>query len=68
MAIKIKLVRDNEPVFYYRESQDQVLEHDRDTSNLVIDPEQLWIKRAIQQLQAEIRNQEIAELRKRYNL
>jgi hypothetical protein len=68
MAIKIKLVRDNEPVFFYRESHDQVLEHDRDTSNLVIDPEQLWIKRAIQQLQAEIRNQEIAELRKRYNL
>lgn len=68
MAIKIKLVRDNEPVFFYRESQDQVLEHDRDTSNLVIDPEQLGIKRAQQQLQAEIRNQKIAELRKRYNL
>lgn len=68
MGIKIKLVRDNEPVFFYNEPVDLVPVKPQDLNNIVIDPEQLWIKRAIQQLQAEIRNQEIAELRKRYNL
>ena len=39
-----------------------------DAQVIVTDPEELWIKRAIQQLQAEIRQQEIEELRRKYNL
>ena len=68
MGIKIKLVRDNEPVLYYREPVDLVPVIPTDTSDLVTDAEQLWIKRAIQQLKAEIRQQEIEELRRKYNL
>lgn len=68
MGIKIKLVRDDEPVFYYREPVDLVPVQPEDTSDLVTDAEELWIKRAIQQLKAEIRRQEIEELKRKYNL
>jgi len=62
------MIREGEPVFYRREPVDLVPVIPADTSDLVTDPEQLGIKRAQQQSQARIRRQEIAELRKRYNL
>jgi len=68
MGIKIKLVRDNEPVFFYSEPVDLVPVKPQDLTTIVVDPRQLEIKRSLQRLRAEIRNQEIAELRKRYNL
>ena len=68
MGIKIRLVRDNEPVFYYREPIDLVPVKPQDLNNIVVDPRQLEIKRSLQRLRAEIRNQEIEQLRKRYNL
>lgn len=68
MGIKIKQIRETEPVFYYRKTIDLVPRQPDDAQVIVTDPEELWIKRAIQQLQAEIRQQEIEELRRKYNL
>lgn len=68
MTIKIKLIRDTEPVYSVRESQEPMPAPAPDHSDLVLDREQLKIRRTIQQLQAEIRQQEIVELKRRYGL
>jgi len=68
MTIKIKLIRDTEPVYSMRECQEPVPAQSPDHSDLVLDREQLKIRRKIQLLRAEIRQQEIAELKRKYNL
>lgn len=68
MTIKIKLIRDTEPVYSMHECQESVPAQSPDHSDLVLDREQLKHRRTIQQLQAEIRQQEFAELKRKYNL
>jgi len=67
MGIKIKMIRDGEPHYYYQEPVQAVPEVDpAEGSDLVINGEQLWLKRAMQQLKNEIRRQELETIKRKY--
>lgn len=67
MSIKIKMIRDGELHYHYGEntkSKSQV--QTQSPSDLVSDPEELKIRRILQQLKAELRQQELEEIKRKY--
>lgn len=66
MGIKIKMIREGEPHYYFRESVAPVPVRATDYSDLVSDPRELAKIKLRRQVQSLIREWELEEIKRKY--